>query len=169
MSVLRGLSALSPRSMHQWHVPAVPDVALAGCRTPGRFRGFDTARLKTAQRKMDMNAFMVLALTSTWITLVGGGWLVWQLLRQNGRLLLRIEELEQRLNELEFGEAAEPEGLSVEAADQINGSPQSSASPELGRPLTPALSPDGGEGEPRIAPDATATVHWHAPASNAMA
>ena len=54
-------------------------------------------------------------------------WLGWQLLRQNGRLLLRVEELESRLEEWEFGEASEP-----------------------GHPFTPPLSPDGGEGE---APD----------------
>jgi peroxiredoxin len=40
-----------------------------------------------------------------------GGWLCWQLLRQNGRLLLRLDELEQRLNELEFGEVKESQGL----------------------------------------------------------
>ncbi len=39
------------------------------------------------------------------------GWLGWQLLRQNGRILLRLDELEQRLNELEFGGDEEPEGL----------------------------------------------------------
>jgi peroxiredoxin len=42
-----------------------------------------------------------------------GGWLGWQLLRQNGRILLRLDELEKRLNELEFGEGAEPKGLQV--------------------------------------------------------
>jgi len=31
-------------------------------------------------------------------------WLGWQFLRQNGRILLRLDELEKRLNELEFGE-----------------------------------------------------------------
>jgi len=29
-------------------------------------------------------------------------WLAWQLLRQNGRMLLRVEGLEKRLDELEF-------------------------------------------------------------------
>jgi hypothetical protein len=42
-----------------------------------------------------------------------GGWLGWQLLRQNGRMLLRIEELEKRLNELEFGKADVAQGLPV--------------------------------------------------------
>jgi peroxiredoxin len=35
------------------------------------------------------------------------------LLRQNGRLLLRLEDLEQRLNQLEFDEAEDPAGLPV--------------------------------------------------------
>ena len=42
-----------------------------------------------------------------------GNWLGWQLLRQNGRMLLRLDELEKRLNELEFGEGEEPQGLPV--------------------------------------------------------
>lgn len=47
-----------------------------------------------------------LVATGTLVTLIFsvGGWLGWQLLRQNGRLLLRIEALEERWNELEFGE-----------------------------------------------------------------
>ena len=40
----------------------------------------------------------------SWIAILVVGWLGWQLLRQNGRLLLRLEVLEERLNELEFGE-----------------------------------------------------------------
>jgi peroxiredoxin len=35
-----------------------------------------------------------------------GGWLGWQLLRQNGRMLLRLDELEKRLDALEFAEFA---------------------------------------------------------------
>ena len=38
------------------------------------------------------------------VSLVTGAWLVWQLLRQNGRTLLRIEALEERLNQIEFRE-----------------------------------------------------------------
>src|SRR5215469_15801802 len=30
-------------------------------------------------------------------------WLCWELLRQNGRVLLRLEQLEKRLDEMEFG------------------------------------------------------------------
>jgi peroxiredoxin len=40
-----------------------------------------------------------------------GGCLGWQLLRQNGRILLRLDELEKRLNETAFGEDEEPAGL----------------------------------------------------------
>jgi hypothetical protein len=61
-----------------------------------------------------MNPFSSLALGFTWLAILGIAWLGWQLLRQNGRLLLRLEELEKRLNELEFGEgdqlSALPEG-----------------------------------------------------------
>jgi peroxiredoxin len=42
---------------------------------------------------------------------LAGGWLGWQLLHQNGRLLLRLDELEKRLDELEFGDADAPPGL----------------------------------------------------------
>ena len=58
-----------------------------------------------------MNLLSGLALVLAWLAILGIAWLGWQLLRQNGRLLLRLEELEKRLNELEFGGAEEPEGL----------------------------------------------------------
>jgi len=41
---------------------------------------------------------------ATWITLGIVCWISWQLLRQNGRILLRIEELERALYELQFEE-----------------------------------------------------------------
>jgi len=44
----------------------------------------------------------------SWLAILVVGWLGWQLLRQNGRLLLRLEALEARLNELEFGEEDDP-------------------------------------------------------------
>src|SRR6058998_3237233 len=58
-----------------------------------------------------MNPPMILALALAWLAILAGCWLGWQLLRQNGRILLRLDELEKRLNELEFGGADEPEGL----------------------------------------------------------
>jgi peroxiredoxin len=54
---------------------------------------------------------MIVALVSTWIAVLVLGWLGWQLLRQNGRLLLQLETLEQRLDELSG--PPEPEGLPV--------------------------------------------------------
>src|SRR3954467_2090348 len=55
-----------------------------------------------------MNPFVIIGSVFASIAIVVGGWLGWQLLRQNGRLLLRIEGLEERLNELEVGEDEEP-------------------------------------------------------------
>ena len=49
----------------------------------------------------------------TWVVMLVLCWLGWQLLRQNGRLLLRIEALERRLDESEFGGPAAPEGRPV--------------------------------------------------------
>lgn len=60
-----------------------------------------------------MNALLILAMSLAWVFILVGGWLGWQLLRQNGRLLLRIEALEQRLDELEFGGPDGPEGLPI--------------------------------------------------------
>jgi peroxiredoxin len=59
---------------------------------------------------------MTLGLALAWAAILVGCWLGWQLLRQNGRLLLRLEALEERLNELESGEPAEPAGLPVGSA-----------------------------------------------------
>src|SRR5436309_9200461 len=60
-----------------------------------------------------MPSYLIVLLTFAWLAILVGGWLGWQLLRQNGRILLRLDELEKRLNELEFGEDAEPAGLPV--------------------------------------------------------
>jgi hypothetical protein len=51
---------------------------------------------------------IIIGLAAAWAAILVGGWLGWQLLRQNGRLLLRLEALEERLNELEFGEEDDP-------------------------------------------------------------
>lgn len=58
-----------------------------------------------------MNPWSVLALGLAWLAILVGIWLGWQLLRQNGRILLRLDELENRLNELEFGGDDEPASL----------------------------------------------------------
>jgi hypothetical protein len=47
----------------------------------------------------------------TWVAVLVLCWLGWQLLRQNGRILLRLDALEQRLDELDS--PPEPEGLPV--------------------------------------------------------
>ena len=54
-----------------------------------------------------MNHFTIAALSLVSLAILAGCWLGWQLLRQSGRLLLRVEELEKRLDELEFGEPSE--------------------------------------------------------------
>src|SRR3954467_7140475 len=60
-----------------------------------------------------MNGMIIVAIGLAWLAIACIGWLVWQLLRQNGRMLLRLNELEQRLNELEFGEGEAPVGLPI--------------------------------------------------------
>jgi peroxiredoxin len=50
-----------------------------------------------------MNWTLVLTVCLSLVAIIAGCSLGWQLLRQNGRLLLRLEALEERLNELEFG------------------------------------------------------------------
>lgn len=49
-----------------------------------------------------MGHFFILGLISSSGAIVCCSWLCWQLLRQNGRILVRLDELEQRLDELEF-------------------------------------------------------------------
>src|SRR6266705_1389630 len=58
-----------------------------------------------------MPSYLIVLLTFAWLAILVGGWLGWQLLRQNGRILLRLDELEKRLNELEVGEGDKPKGL----------------------------------------------------------
>ena len=49
-----------------------------------------------------MNIVFEGAFALIWLILAGRGSLGWQLLRQNGRMLLRLDELEKRLDEMEF-------------------------------------------------------------------
>src|SRR5258706_11204150 len=60
-----------------------------------------------------MSTLQITGFAVTGLGILAGWWLGWQLLRQNGRLLLRLDELEKRLDELEFGEGEEPKGLPV--------------------------------------------------------
>src|SRR2546421_662908 len=59
-----------------------------------------------------MNDLLFAAVTLTWAVMGVGCWLGWQLLRQNGRMLLRLDDLEKRLDELDFGEHDEDLGSS---------------------------------------------------------
>jgi len=45
------------------------------------------------------------------IALLVDGWLDWQLLRQDGRILLRLDELEHQPHTLEFGDTYRPVGV----------------------------------------------------------
>jgi peroxiredoxin len=59
-----------------------------------------------------MNYFLISGLVLVSLVVIAGCWLGWQLLRQNGRILLRLDELEKRLDELEFGEPGDELGSS---------------------------------------------------------
>jgi peroxiredoxin len=56
---------------------------------------------------LEVNSTALISIVLACLAVLTGGWLVWQLLRQNGRLLLRVEELEKRLDEWEL---SEPDG-----------------------------------------------------------
>jgi peroxiredoxin len=60
-----------------------------------------------------MFQLMLVALGLSWLAILVGGCLCWQLLQQSGRTLLRLDELEKRLDELEFGDGEQPAGLLV--------------------------------------------------------
>jgi len=62
-----------------------------------------------------MNYYLIPALALAWLAILVGGWVGWQMLRQNGRILLRLDDIEERLHALEFGEAEE---LSAGVASQ---------------------------------------------------
>src|SRR6266516_1302283 len=57
-----------------------------------------------------MNAFLISVGALTCFLAGLSSWLGWQLLCQNGRMLLRFDELEKRLDELEFDESSSGEG-----------------------------------------------------------
>lgn len=58
---------------------------------------------------------------------IGGCWLSWQLLRQNGRILLRLDEIEQRLEELEFGETGDAKSAKVQRDAEVLTEPEPGA------------------------------------------
>lgn len=49
-----------------------------------------------------------LLLFVSWVLLLGAGWFVWQLFRQNGRILLRLDALEEQLQSLSTDRSAAP-------------------------------------------------------------
>src|SRR2546430_6617905 len=56
---------------------------------------------------MNMNPFLIAALAVGSVLMLLVALVGWQLLGQNGRVLLRLEEIEKRLDELQFGEEDE--------------------------------------------------------------
>jgi peroxiredoxin len=56
---------------------------------------------------------LITGLALAWGLILALCWLGWQLLRQNGRLFLRLEELEKRLDEIELGEGEQPTSLPI--------------------------------------------------------
>src|SRR5262245_16387046 len=87
-----------------------------------------------------MDHVVIISIGILGLCVAGGGWLGWQLLRQNGRMLLHLDELEQRLAELEFGEPDEdlPDQLHGRArqspgadVEQTNGSAHGTNAPNL--------------------------------------
>src|SRR5262249_11279956 len=62
---------------------------------------------------MCMNELWAFGMVLAWLAMLAGSWLVWQLRRQNGRMLLRLEALEERLNQPEFGDVNVAPGLPV--------------------------------------------------------
>ncbi len=120
-----------------------------------------------------MNGITICGVALAWLAILAGGWLGWQLLRQNGRILMRLDELEKRLNELEFGSADEPEGLPLgsdapafELADLADG--RKSLAQFRGQPvLLVFFNPECGfcrEMMPKLAAFcAGSTGHWPVP------
>ena len=91
-----------------------------------------------------MNGSLITVFTVVGLILGVGGWLGWQLLRQNGRILLRLDELEKRLDELEFGDASD------ELPDELQGGARHSVRAEAergnsGAQGTDAPYPDEGD------------------------
>src|SRR5262245_4583155 len=59
---------------------------------------------------------LVLAVVLSWLLIAFGAWLGYQLVRQNGRILLRLEAIEKRLSPHKESKQREPGGLPVGTA-----------------------------------------------------
>jgi peroxiredoxin len=77
-----------------------------------------------------MTTFLVFALILPWLLIGFGGWLGYQLVRQNGRVLLRLEGLEQALQALR----AEPARPAPAAPDARGGLSMGTMAPEFELP-----------------------------------
>jgi hypothetical protein len=51
-----------------------------------------------------VHLLIIPSLVIAFAAIAGCCWLCWQLLRQNGRMLMRLDQLEKRLDQFEFGE-----------------------------------------------------------------
>jgi hypothetical protein len=60
-----------------------------------------------------MSLLLPLSLGGLWVLLAVSLFLGWQLLRQNGRMLLRLDELEKLLDDLETRDDSVPTGLAL--------------------------------------------------------
>src|SRR5690349_8526387 len=87
-----------------------------------------TIRLPTAAGGGGGLAMMLLEAIVPWLIVCVGCWIGYQLVRQNGRVLLRLEALEKRL----AGLASPPEEAAAPAAPR--GLPVGSAAPEFTLP-----------------------------------
>src|SRR5882724_601772 len=67
-----------------------------------------------------MSTLQITGFAVTGLGILAGWWLGWQLLQQNGRMLLRLDELEKRLDELDLDKTERPNSLIQESepADQ---------------------------------------------------
>src|SRR5437762_1210518 len=57
-----------------------------------------------------MPSYLIVLLTFAWLAILVGGWLGWQLLRQNGRLLLRLDDQAPKLAAVAAGFQPASEG-----------------------------------------------------------
>jgi hypothetical protein len=64
-----------------------------------------------------VNDVFVTGLIAGWAVFVAGCWLNFQLLRQNGRMLLRLAALEKRIEKFEPGREDESERLLLQGAN----------------------------------------------------
>src|SRR5215510_3855053 len=90
-----------------------------------------------------MNPFLIAALAVGWLAILVCCWFGWQLLRQNGRILLRLEEFEKRFDELEFGEPGD------ELPDESQGEARHSVRAETEAGNSGALETDAPYAEDR--------------------